>query len=127
MALGLRLDWRVAALLGFAVFGNATEAWCNQSALHPASDAAERIFNLIVVMTAGAVVIQLLVIGLVIAGVYGNWRWRHRIASVRFVFAMGVIFPTVILTALLVYGLLLMRDGHSGALPGHDAAPMDTT
>jgi cytochrome c oxidase subunit 2 len=78
-------------------------------------------------MTAGAVAIQALVIGLVLAGIYGNWRWRHRIASVRFVFAMGVIFPTVILTALLLYGLLLMREGPTAPLPGDAAASMATT
>jgi cytochrome c oxidase subunit 2 len=120
-------DWRFTALLGFALVASASEGWGNQSALDPASDTAEKIFDLTIIMTVGAAAIQVLVVGLVIAGIYGHWRLRHRIASVRFVFAMGVIFPAVVLTALLLYGLLLMRDGHSDPRPGDAAAAMDTT
>jgi cytochrome c oxidase subunit 2 len=120
-------DWRFATLLGFVLVASASEGWGNQSALDPASDTAEKIFDLTIVMTVGAAAIQVLVAGLVIAGIYGHWRWRHRIASVRFVFTMGVIFPAVILTALLLYGLLLMREGPTAPLPGDAAAPMATT
>ena len=88
----------------------------NQSALAPSSDTAERIWWLTVIMTAGATVIQVLVMGLVGAAIFGRWQWRRRIASVPFVFAMGVVFPIAVLTALLIYGLILMNVSPASAM-----------
>lgn len=100
---------RPAAAAFFLMLSDA--AWgANQSVFAPASDLAERVWWLTVIMTAGALAIQVLVIGLTLAAIYGNFQWRDRIASVPFVFAMGVIFPIVVLTALLIYGLVLMRS-----------------
>ena len=94
---------------GITLAVTSTAGWANQSALAPASDLAERVWWLTVIMSAGALAIQLLVIGLLSAAIYGHWRWRKRIASVPFVFAMGVIFPIVVLSVLLLYGLILMQ------------------
>lgn len=86
-----------------------------QSALSPAGRDAERIADLFVVMTAGAAIIWVAVVGL---SFYAS-RWRTREHPERYANALilggGVVFPLVVLTALLVYGL--------ASLPGVLALP----
>jgi cytochrome c oxidase subunit II len=81
-----------------------------QSALDPAGDGAARIAHLFWVMLAGAAVIWILVVGAVV-------YVRHirpgphpeRLASALLLWG-GLVVPTVVLTALLVWGLALMAD-----------------
>lgn len=81
-----------------------------QSALAPAGEGAERLADLFWVMLAGAAVIWTLVVG---AAVYAS-RVRPEPHSERAASALllwgGVAFSTVVLGALLSYGLMLMPD-----------------
>ena len=124
----LRMQSRQALVtaVGITLAVTATASWANQSALAPASEVAERIWWLTVIMSAGALAIQILVMGLLSAAIYGHWRWRKRIASVPFVFAMGLIFPVVVLSALLLYGLIVMRADPI-ATQAASSAPEHTT
>jgi cytochrome c oxidase subunit 2 len=76
-----------------------------QSALDPAGREAERMSNMFWLMTAGAIVIWLAVIVLALWAVRtppeSNTRRRSRLIIV----GGGAVFPTVVLTALLIYGL----------------------
>lgn len=79
-----------------------------QSALDPAGRDAERLANLFWGMTAGAAAIWVLVIGLT---VYASRFARHphdaRGAKLLIV-GGGVVFPTIVLAGLLVYGLAIL-------------------
>lgn len=81
-----------------------------QSALAPVGRDALQIFDLWVVMAVGAAIVWVVVVGL--AFYAGRWRThahaeRHANAVV---FGGGVIFPVVVLTALLFYGLAPLTD-----------------
>ena len=81
-----------------------------QSALHPAGeDAAERA-DLFWFMTAGGALIWCIIMGAAIYAVVGRKRPRSERFADRFVLVGGVIFPTVGLAALLVFGLALLPD-----------------
>ncbi|MBB3104236.1 cytochrome c oxidase subunit II [Azomonas macrocytogenes] len=86
---------------------------CNgpQSALQPAGIEAERVAALFWWMTGGGILIWLVVMGLFI---YATHIRRHKEHSVRrtrwLILGGGIIFPTVVLAALLVYGLILMAQ-----------------
>jgi cytochrome c oxidase subunit II len=68
---------------------------------------AETIATLSWIMFGGAAVIFLGVAALTAMAHYGGDTWRQGIASGRFIFWGGVMFPLVTLTALLIYGLML--------------------
>lgn len=110
---------RTGAATGAAVIGLMTLAACKtgQSALHPASQDARDVATLFWVMTAGGAAIWLIVMGIVVYAVLGRRRPTTERFADRFILTGGVIFPTVVLAALLVFGLRL--------LPGawHLAAP----
>lgn len=80
-----------------------------QSALDPAGPHAERVADLHWVMTAGGAAIFLFVIVLAIAALFRRGR-EHDPGNERFVLGLGVVFPVVVLTALLTYGLGIARD-----------------
>lgn len=89
-----------------------------QSAMHPAADSgAALIDELARVMYVGAAAIFIVVMVLAIYGVYAKAR---RIDSRKWVIGGGLIFPSVTLTALLVYSLAvgngLSAIGSSNAL-----------
>ena len=77
------------------------------SVLHPLGTDAETIAALSWIMFGGATAIFLGVAGLTILAYAGSETMRDRIASGKFIFWGGVIFPLVTVTALLVYGLML--------------------
>ena len=79
-----------------------------QSALAPIGPEAERISLLFWVMTWGAVAITLALIVLTLIAMFGPARWRRAIASEALVVGAGIIFPVVVLAALLGYGFLVM-------------------
>nr|WP_141703431.1 cytochrome c oxidase subunit II [Methylobrevis pamukkalensis] len=81
-----------------------------QSMLDPAGIAATRIADLFWVMLIGAAVIWCLVISL---AVYASRLKKTPVSertALRLIIGAGVVFPTVVLTALLVYGLRLMPE-----------------
>lgn len=82
----------------------------SQSVLHPASADAEAVARLFWVMTAGAVVIWVVVFGAaVLASLSRRTISSERQADLVIVLG-GVVFPTIVLGALLVYGLRLLPD-----------------
>lgn len=85
-------------------------AGCNpdQSAIHPASGDAAAVAFLFWAMFAGGAVIWLVVMGIAIYAVLSARRPRTEQFADRFTLIGGVIFPTVVLAALLVFGLSLL-------------------
>jgi cytochrome c oxidase subunit 2 len=80
----------------------------DQGALDPAGHEAERIAELFWWMTGGGTAIWLMAIGLTLYAVYFA---REPIAARKarlLVIAAGVVFPTVVLAGLLVYGLAML-------------------
>lgn len=81
-----------------------------QSAFHPTGEEAERVATLFWTMTVGGTIIFLIVLitaGLALCG----GKVRQTLSSERFITVMGLVFPVVVLTALLIYGFVLMRAG----------------
>jgi cytochrome c oxidase subunit 2 len=79
-----------------------------QSALDPAGHEASEVFTLFWVMLAGAVLIWAAVIG---AAVFGSRFQKQPLgerAGLRIILWAGAVIPTVVLAALLVFGLRLM-------------------
>lgn len=89
----------------------------DQSALHPASGHAADVAVLFWIMTAGGAVIWLLVMGTAIYAVLGKRKPTSARFADHFILGGGVIFPTVVLAALLVYGLLLLPGGRAATDP----------
>lgn len=87
-------------------------AGCNreQSALHPAGVDAEALSGLTWFMFGGAVVVWVIVMGATIWAVLAKKRVRDERFADRFIMIGGVVFPTVGLAILLVYGLSLLPD-----------------
>ena len=83
-----------------------------QSALTPASAAAELIHAFALAMTVGAVLVLAAVLALAVIGVFARPR---AVSAARWIVGGGVAFPLVVLSALLVAGLLageaLLRPG----------------
>ncbi len=98
----------VAAVLAGA--GLAASCGGPQSALAPAGSDAATLSHLFYVLLAGAVVLWLAMNGLML------WVWRidPRPMSPKrarlLIFAGGIVFPTCVLSALLVWGLSIMPD-----------------
>jgi cytochrome c oxidase subunit II len=78
----------------------------NQSALMPAGSEATDVARLFWVMVAGAAVVWLLVIALALYA--GRSRPHAPATGRRLIVIGGVVFPTVVLGALLLYGLRMM-------------------
>jgi cytochrome c oxidase subunit II len=93
-----------------------------QSVMAPASELAERTWTLGLVMIVAGTAIFMGVMALTVLAWRGTDAQRSRIASRRTVFAGGVIFPSVVLTLLLAYGLVAMRP-----LPSTASAQPDIT
>lgn len=81
-----------------------------QSAFHPIGAEAERVATLFWIMTIGGGVIFAIVLVATGLAIYGRGS-RRTLSSERFIAVMGLGFPVVVLTALLVYGFVLMRAG----------------
>jgi cytochrome c oxidase subunit 2 len=91
-----------------------------QSALDPAGSDALQIYRLTVIMTVGGTFIFLLVTGLLLVAIFAAPERRAWLGSRRTVVYGGLAFPIVVLSALLPYGLIVMRDTDvpvRGALP----------
>jgi cytochrome c oxidase subunit 2 len=81
-----------------------------QSALDPAGEGAARIADLFWIMTGGALLIWVLVIGVVVyATRIAPGPHSERVGD-ALLFWGGLVFPTVVLGGLLTFGLALMAD-----------------
>jgi cytochrome c oxidase subunit II len=104
----MRAGW-LALLVTFGVSGCSTI----QSALHPVGPEAGRILDLTWVLFALAAFVTALVLGSLAVALFGPRHARRRLASGRTIVALGIVFPVVTLTALLGYGLWVMRENTS--------------
>jgi cytochrome c oxidase subunit II len=89
-----------------------------QSALDPAGTDARQIETLSWVLFVGGTVIFLLVTTLLLVAVFARPEHRLWLGTRRTVIAGGLVFPVVTLTALLTYGLVLLRT--TNAADGRD-------
>ncbi|MEP2119152.1 MAG: cytochrome c oxidase subunit II [Bauldia litoralis] len=100
---------RAAILVaGLALLGACSGS---QSALDPTGVEAGRVATLSWVLFIGAAVIFVGVLVLTVAAVVGPAGFRTRLGREGVVIAGGIVFPVVILTILLGYGLTVMRAG----------------
>jgi cytochrome c oxidase subunit 2 len=72
---------------------------------------AERILLLSWVLFAGAGAILIAVVAATAIAVFAPHSWRTRLGNERTVVGAGILFPVVALSALLAYGLFVMRAG----------------
>ena len=78
-----------------------------QSALSPAGRGAEQLFELFIIMALGAAVIWAIVVGLGVHALLWPGAANPRKAAL-YVIGGGAFFPTLVLTALLAYGLAIL-------------------
>lgn len=102
---GSGLPRTVAVACLFALTGCAGP----QSALDPAGDGADRLATLFWVMLIGAAVLWAGMMALALYAARARGRYSEAFGSSLILWG-GAVFPTVVLTALLVYGLWLMPD-----------------
>lgn len=103
---------------GMVTAGLVSLAGCTdiQSTLSADGPEAERILSLSLVMIIGATIILVGTVLLVAVAMYGPARWRAGLARESLVMGGGIVFPVIVLTALLAYGLLIMRaDGNASS------------
>lgn len=91
-----------------------------QSVLAPMGAEAERIHLLSWILFIGSGVIFLSVLALTVLAIYGQPPSRGWLARESVIIGGGIVFPVVTLTALLIFGLAIMRAG--GAQPGQGEA-----
>ncbi len=80
-----------------------------QSSLAPAAPGAARIADLFWGMTIGSAIILLVVLGLTLYATYGRAQPSEKLSKLLVV-GGGAVFPTVVLTGLLIYGLAMLPD-----------------
>lgn len=95
-----------AALLGALL----TACEGAQSALAPAGDEAERVFNLFVVMLAAACLIWLAVFGTAVYAMRVRPHEHEERTASHFIFWGGIVFPVGVLTVLLLFGLPMLAN-----------------
>ncbi|MCD0505916.1 c-type cytochrome [Bordetella petrii] len=76
-----------------------------QSALHPAGGRAAFAAEAAWALFAGGALIFLLVLIALAVALYGPPAWRRRVSGHAMVMGAGIVFPVVVLSALLVYSL----------------------
>ena len=88
---------------------------CNgeQSVFASLGPVSSRISVLMWVMFIGAVLIAALVLFLVLAAINGPLRWQQKLAGEKSIILGGIVFPCVVLSTLLVYGLLVLKSGET--------------
>lgn len=80
-----------------------------QNVLDPWGPQAARIAELAIVLSVGAAIILGLVVVLTSLAIWAPASWRARLGQARFVVVGGIVFPVVVLTALLGYSLSTSR------------------
>jgi cytochrome c oxidase subunit 2 len=102
----------LVAATSAALLGGCTGA---QSVMAPQSQQAEDIMTLWMVLLIGGTAIMLMVILLCAAALLGGQRVRGFLGRETLVIGGGIVFPAVTLTALLLYGFLVMRTDASAS------------
>jgi cytochrome c oxidase subunit 2 len=82
-----------------------------QSALAPLGVEAGQVAILFWFVTGLSTLIFAGVLILTALALYGDARWRRRISDHRLIVGGGIIFPIVLLTGLLIYGLAVVQAG----------------
>lgn len=82
-----------------------------QSALAPMGAEAGRVAILFWFLTALSGVIFAGVFLLTAVALFGSPKWRRRVADHRLIVGGGVVFPVIVLTGLLIYGLAVLQAG----------------
>ncbi len=97
------------AVLGLIAFVMLSGCNTQQSAFHPGGPHADRVETLSWVMFIGGGLIFLLVIVLTAIAMFVAPERRQWMTNRRFIIWLGIVFPVVTLTALLVYGFTVAR------------------
>lgn len=82
-----------------------------QSAFTALGPVSSRIALLTWIMFIGAAFITLLICALMVISIAGPADWRHKLTSEKSIVWGGMVFPVVTLTALLIYGFLVLKAG----------------
>lgn len=82
-----------------------------QSAFTGLGPVSSRITVLIWIMFIGAALITLLICALMLIAIVGPAGWRHNLTREKAIVWGGIVFPVVTLTALLIYGFLILKAG----------------
>ncbi|TRW96137.1 cytochrome c oxidase subunit II [Candidatus Methylobacter oryzae] len=82
-----------------------------QSAFTGLGPVSSRIVLLTWIMFIGAALITLLICALMLIAIAGPAGWRHNLTREKTIVWGGIVFPVVTLTALLVYGFLVLKAG----------------
>ena len=98
-----------AGMIGIALPLLLAGCFDTQSVLAPAGPEADRIFYLAGVLFIGAIIVMLVVMAALWLSIRGSHKTRRTLAGDNAVVVGGVIFPVVTLTALLAYGVWVMR------------------
>lgn len=93
-----------------------------QSALQPSGREALDIDPLFWTSTGVGAVVTGLVVVLVAAALWGPASWRARLGDQRIVWIGGIVFPVVVLTVLLGYGLFVLQAGATRATQAGEPA-----
>ncbi len=104
----------------FGVMAFLVMAGCDgqQSAFTGLGPVSSRITLLIWIMFIGAALITLLICALMLISIAGPAGWRHKLTSEKGIVWGGIVFPVVTLTALLIYGFLILKAGGTLAQAG---------
>jgi len=84
-----------------------------QSAFTGLGPVSSRITLLIWIMFIGAALITLLICVLMMISISGPAGWRQKLTSKKSIVLGGIVFPTVTLTVLLIYGFLILKAGET--------------
>jgi len=84
-----------------------------QSAFAGLGPVSSRITLLIWIMFIGAALITLLICALMMISISGPAGWRQKLTSKKSIVLGGIVFPTVTLTVLLIYGFLVLKAGET--------------
>lgn len=80
-----------------------------QSVFSGYSEGAARVTQLTWILMVGGGLILLLVVALTAIALFGPLSWRQKLRGEGVVIGLGIVFPVVVLTALLLYGFVLLR------------------
>lgn len=94
--------------LGFALFLSGCEGV--QSVMSPASDGADKVLTLTLILFIGGAVIFAIVFAAAAISQLGSGALRAFLATNTSIAIGGIAFPIVVLSGLLIYGIVLMHD-----------------
>ncbi|WP_367718708.1 cytochrome c oxidase subunit II [Nitratireductor sp. GISD-1A_MAKvit] len=86
-----------------------------QSALQPAGREAVEVNQLFITVTVVSIIVTAVVLIALALAMWGPERWRSRLGKDWLIIGGGIVFPVIVLSALLAYGLVVMNAGASRA------------